>query len=209
MIKKIFTVLNLFIFLALCLFISVSQAKGKGIAMNSELKVNFTKSDDKLQLTYKLINNMETPVYIFNRLYDTDVMGNITLNPNRVYIYPEDENTLILAKMLIEIPSGMMVEAPEIPGLTKIGPHQEFSETLHLSLPLKMVHPYLRKGGSTTKTYKVFKFKLGILPDFPALKLHSSTLEGKTLITPEYGQALKEQKIISTQALSQALDLKP
>jgi hypothetical protein len=183
-----------------------AQSNGKGKAMDittqnqAVLTATIQPAGDTLQLSYKFENHTGTSVYLLNKLMDIDVMGNTSLNSQRLYIFPEDDDTLVLAKMLLKVPANLMVEAPEIPGVTKVESGHSFSETISLALPLRIDYPYPGKPFlEKTKIFKTLKFKLGILPNFQDLRLHPSQCGEQEVLMPEYGQALQAQKLSISQ----------
>lgn len=189
-----------------CTLSCSAQSKGKGKVMDiatpnqTGLTVNLNLTGESLSLSYKFDNHSGAPVYLLNRLMDIDAMGNSSLNPNRVYIFPEGDDTLVLAKMLLKVPANLMVESPEIPGVTKIQNGQSFSENLTLPLPLRCDYPYPGKSyPDKTRMFKILKFQLGIMPDSKELRLYPSQCGEHEVQLPEYGQALQGQRISSSQ----------
>jgi len=163
--------------------------------------------EDKLEAEYSLSNQSEMDVYIFNQLYDTDLIGNATINPNRVYVFIEDDDTVVLAKKVMKIPKGILVEYPEVPFISLIHPGESISEKIILPLPVKLYHPYLKSSLSgQVKYFKHIRFEVGILPASPDLKLREGRLsDGTKFLSPHNGQALQRQITLSSKMLDSSI----
>jgi hypothetical protein len=166
----------------------------------ADLKVEIRKLDGrKLSVSYKLRNGSGGAILVFNRLYSSDSMGNIEMRPERFYIYPDGPDSLALSRRFIPVPGGMAVEDPEVPLGVILKNGQELSETVIMALPLQMDIPY--GGGKDLKTgiFRKINFSLGVVPMREDLETARRRLEGEDVLTLRYGQALKNQIVLSAE----------
>ena len=108
-----------------------------------ELVVEASRIDkETLQVAYTFANRTDQDAFLFNLLFKDYKDGVYETDPNLVYVELGAARAAV-SKKIVPVPDDMEVERPVIPCVTRVGPGEEFSETLRLKLPLKAFTPYL------------------------------------------------------------------
>lgn len=96
-----------------------------------------------LSFTYRFLNRETDPAFLFNRLFlSLDGQGRPLLDP-RIASIEADPGGALVSKRLTPVPAGFAVESPIIPCMTRVGPGEDFAETLTIPLPAPLVSAYL------------------------------------------------------------------
>lgn len=169
----------------------------------TDLRVAIRKLEGrKLSVSYALRNGSKGPILVFNRLYASDSMGNILMEPKRFYIFQESPGVLELTKRVMPIPPGRAVESPEVPLGVLLKPGCELKETETLSLPLRMDVPYGEAKDLRKKVFKKINFSLGMVPMSEDLPIRRGNVGGEEVLILPYGPALKNQILMMAEPVS-------
>jgi hypothetical protein len=163
-----------------------------------------------LALEYQLANRSDGPVYVFSPLYAADRTGAPVVDPNLVYSFVRAGDVVELQKALLRLPPWAVVEAPEVPFLTRLDKGQTLKEELKVPLPLRVHDPYddnypdgHRPAALTAKGWKL---TLGVLADDPQRPVvRTVTVAGKTLLTVSYEDGFKRQVLVTSAVQSDKL----
>lgn len=109
-----------------------------------KLEVSLNSTETTLEVEYKIKNNTNSAIYLFNVLLDPDAVDKVA--PYSFYSCLRADKTLILAKMIPKLPSIAAVEFREIPYVTKVEAGKEFSRKETVSIPVEEFSPYFPKG---------------------------------------------------------------
>jgi len=172
---------------------------------NVELQVRGVEhTPDGLVLTYEVQNRGERPVWLFDRLFDTAPTGHVRLAPHKAYVSIED-GRVVVSRMLHKVPENILVEAPEVPGVTLLQGGETMEERVVLPLPLRESLPYATGKGKELPLSEVreLRLRLGYLVESPDLTLHlGKDSEGVSYKYPSYGPANVAQKVVESGSLT-------
>jgi hypothetical protein len=119
------------------------SAGAKRPMQNSSPTLSVTKAkvqDSALQLSYRVVNPSDHPIYLVARLFRRSAAGFAT-DPNLVYTEVKN-GALQLTKAMIPVPDHIDVEVPEVPYVVKVEAGKAFDETLQVPVPVEPLHPY-------------------------------------------------------------------
>ena len=186
---------------------SLNGRATNGRGGNTAVKVQISvveATSDRLGVQYTVVNTAGHKIYLFNRLFITDMKGQRTLDPNRVYA-EINGTTLHLAKQLVEIPPGMLVEYPVVPYLNRLDPGESFKETLTLALPIRENQPYMSVPFGATEREVMcdeLVFTIGYFvarePDW----VREVEVGDETALSTDYGYAIQTHRTASSQPVA-------
>ncbi|MFH1612574.1 MAG: hypothetical protein ABIB46_02395 [bacterium] len=182
--------------------------------MNEKLNVflfaNIEKKGNELKIEYTLSNRLDCEIFIFNQLFQTDMKGNQTLDPNICYTILDDE-TICISKQLMKIPEELKAEAPEIPYLTRISPMEIFKESINLTLPLHINTPYIESYFKHKKiTKEKIKFIIGyIIPsESEIIRIKEAKIKNETVfLMKSYGIGVMHQKFVESKPFMMSIPI--
>jgi hypothetical protein len=156
-----------------------------------------------LVFEYQLTNKSEGPVYVFSPLYAADKTGAQAVDPNLVYSFVRAGEVVEFQKALLRLPPWAVVEAPEVPFLTRLEKGQTLREEVKVPLPLRVHDPYdenypdgYRPG---TIAAKGWKLTVGVLADDPQQPVvRAATVGGKKLLAVGYEDGFKRQVLVTS-----------
>lgn len=159
------------------------------------LTVAFSADEKGVRVTYSVKNTTQTPIYLFNVIWDFDKTGNYVKAPQPAYVSLDGKNVLNVGKIIHPLPRSQKVELRIIPFGTKVEPGKEFSETVELKAPVEEYNPYFaREVDSTTEERKSSsaRFFLHFTRQSDALDIKPAPL-GKALLLspPNLGDAIE------------------
>jgi hypothetical protein len=157
------------------------------------LSVTANKTDAQtLSLTYRVENVSQETFVLLNRLpnrgADTQSVG-----PNKVYVVPQTDGSVEISKRAIFPPENIDPVALILPLGMKLAPGKSYSETVTLSLPLNISHPY-PSGLSTKMPAQPSRVQicLGYLPASAATR--DAEIRGEKLVFASVA-ALQKQEL--------------
>ena len=98
--------------------------------LNAEISIE----GGKLIIRYSVRNGGKVPVYLTNKVYNSD--SKPVLGPNNVYGRIGDDNVLELGKEMPRMPEGASPVNLVAPYMTQLNPGAQFDEEIVLDLPL-------------------------------------------------------------------------
>ncbi len=119
------------------------------------LTVTAQQTGKTLSLTYRAVNNSKNSLVLLNRLPNRGADAQ-SVGPNKVYLVPQADGSIEISKRAILPPDDIDAAALILPLGMRLEPGKVFSETVTLTLPLALSHPY-----SSSKT-------LAAMPEKPA-----------------------------------------
>ncbi len=132
------------------------------------LETTATVVNSLIRLEYEIRNRESVAIYVFNKLYteiDEDRVWHV--DPNRVYVL-FSEGTGTLAKRVIAVPHGVLVEHREFPCVTRIEPGKSFHESISLVPPIVPWNPYsIDREGERRTVRAEFSFEIGFFRERP------------------------------------------
>lgn len=156
------------------------------------------RSGESLVLTYEVHNRGARPIWLLEGLYDRGPTGSVRLAPDSAYV-DITGGQVVVSRMLMPLPPGVLVESPEVPAVTRVEAGQKVSRRVVLPLPVREALPYASGPGETLPVEGVreLRLRVGYLVDAPELQLHDAKdTAGAAYRTPGYGQAVKAQKVL-------------
>lgn len=90
-----------------------------------------------MTIDYTFSNQSHLTAFLF-----TGVFRDGHVNPDLVYVVPS-RGHIDLAKKMLPVPAGMLVERPEIPLCVRVEPTQSISKTIKVPTPVQPWTPYL------------------------------------------------------------------
>jgi hypothetical protein len=124
--------------------------------------------NNRLRIEYDIRNREKAAIYVFNKLY-TKIDENRVwhVDPNRVYVlFSGGAGTL--AKRVIAVPHGVLVEHREFPCVTRIEPGKSYHESISLVPPIVPWTPYSIDREGEHRTVKAeFSFEIGFFRERP------------------------------------------
>jgi len=153
---------------------------------------------DSMHLMYEVINSLDVPIFVFDRLYDLKASA---LSQDWAYTAFDDARVW-LCRQIWPLPRGLHHENPEVPYGRYLGPGAKLSGQLVLPLPLVERDPYyafLHQAGRTVDvklTQLVLRVGWARVSD---LRGGSSVeLEGEKLVLFPYDEAILKQKFANS-----------
>ena len=105
------------------------------------LNVKFGLSNGQLALVYEVVNAGHTDLYLLNRLYRSS--PKVEMSPDVIYVHLDSKTrTVMLAKKLADLPSGVNVTAPVAPYVTPVRAGEVFREEVHIPIPVREYRQY-------------------------------------------------------------------
>lgn len=144
------------------------------------LQTTINLEQNKLIVSYKVQNKTETPIYLFNVLWDMDNTGKYIPAPQPVYSALRDDETLQLAKQILPLPKGKKVELRIIPYVTKVEANGEFSEKIILDVPVEEYNLYFPKDDNTEyeiRTSESVIFTIQFIRESDKLKVNEAQIK--------------------------------
>ncbi|MFP2930579.1 hypothetical protein ACLESO_36355 [Pyxidicoccus sp. 3LG] len=170
-----------------------------------ELKVEPVRREgESLVLSYEVHNRGGQALWLVDVLFDTAPSGHVTLAPDKAYV-DIDGGRVVVSRMLLPVPDDVLVEAPEVPGVSRLEAGKTASRRVVLPLPLRESLPYGRTPAETLPLDGVRELRLHVayLVDAPGLALHQATdSEGDAYRYPSYGPTVQGQKVLESGPLS-------
>ncbi|HEX6740052.1 MAG TPA: hypothetical protein VF310_17360 [Vicinamibacteria bacterium] len=156
-----------------------------------------------LAFEYQLTNKSDGPVYVFTPLSAADKTGTPAADPNLVYAFVRNGDIVEFQKALLQLPPWAVVEAPEVPFLTRLDKGATLKEEVTVALPLRVHDPYDENYPNgerrPIKTAAGWKLTIGALADDPQQPVvRPVTVGGKKLLTIGYEDAFKRQVQVTT-----------
>ena len=149
------------------------------------LHVEFRIEEQTLFLEYKVKNNLEKPIYLFNVLWDFNLKGDYIPAPSPVYSCLRSDGTLHLAKQILPLPKDRTVELRIIPFAQKVEAGHELSEKISLPIPIAEYNPYypLEPDSKTVEKFadSIF-FSLQFIEHSAQLEVANSSLPNSVRI---------------------------
>jgi hypothetical protein len=100
-------------------------------------------SSAELRISYRVTNDADRRLGLFNRISAIRLDGTADYNPNNVYVDLEGRR-LLVRKIVLPIPPDLKVGARDVPGITLVDRKSVFSEEIRLPLPILACNPYRR-----------------------------------------------------------------
>jgi hypothetical protein len=153
-----------------------------------------------LVLTYEVHNRGGQALWLLDSLFESGPTGSLRLDADKAYVDLQGAQVTV-SRMLHPVPGNLLVEAPEVPGVTRVEPGQRVSRRAVLPVPLRASLPY--DSGSQEELplegMRELRLRVGYLVDEPGLELHEAQdSEGNAYKTPSYGKAVKAQKVLES-----------
>lgn len=170
-----------------------------------ELKVKpLERTEAALVLTYEVHNRGSQVLWLFDRLTVPGPTGAPRIDPDRAYV-DLSEGRAVVSRMLLPTPANLLVESPEVPGVTRLEAGQTATGRVVLPVPLRAVLPHVSEPGQATplEGIRELRLRIGYLVEEPGLELYEARdTEGTPYKSPGYGKALKAQKVLESGKLS-------
>lgn len=125
----------------------------KPVTLTTEINLQ----DKTLRVEYRVKNNTEKPIYLFNILWDFNQSGDYIPAPQPVYSCLQNDGAFHLSKQILPLPKNKRVELRRVPFVTKIEAGEEFNEKFELSVPLSEYNPYFPKKSDDNEENKSAK----------------------------------------------------
>ena len=161
------------------------------------LTVTAQRTGNTLSLTYRAGNNTKETLVLLNRLPNRGADAQ-SVGPNKVYVVPQADGSIEISKRAILPPDDIDAVALILPLGMKLEPGKVFSETVTLTLPLALSHPYPSSktlAAMPEKPARV-KFCLGYVPG--AAVTRETEVRGEKLVYANVA-ALQKQELICTE----------
>lgn len=173
---------------------------------NVELRVKqVERTEAGLALTYEVHNHGEQALWLLDRLFEHGPTGSPQLAPDKAYVELLGGGRVVVSRMLHPVPDNLLVEAPEVPAVTRVEPGQTASRRVVLAVPLRQSLPYASDSAETLplESVRELRLRVGYLVDEPGLELHEARdSEGVPYESPSYGKAVKAQKVLESAPVS-------
>ncbi len=166
-----------------------------GVELRGESAV---RSGDSLVLTYEVHNRGAKAIWLLEGLYERGPTGSVRLSKDTAYV-DITGNKVVVSRMLLPTPENELVEAPEVPAVTRVDAGQKASRRVVLPLPVTESLPYASGPGETLALDAVreLRLRVGYLEDAPGLQLYDAKdTDGVAYRTPGYGPAIQAQKVL-------------
>lgn len=153
-----------------------------------------------LVLTYEVHNHGGRAFWLLEVLFESGPTGSVRLAPDKAYVELQGSQ-VIVSRMLQPVPRNLLVEAPEVPAVTRVEPGQTVSRRAVVPVPLRTSLPYASGAAEELPLEGVreLRLRVGYLVDEPGLELHEAQdSEGTAYKTPSYGQAVEAQKVLDS-----------
>ena len=148
----------------------------KKVLLETEIQLQ----DKTLKISYKIKNQSEKPVYLFNVLWDFSSSGEYISAPQPAYSCLRDDGIFVVAKQIPPLPKSKRVELKIIPFVTKVEAGSEFSDNFELPVPASEYNPYFpRKNNESEKikTAEAVIFKIDYVAETDGLEVKPAPLE--------------------------------
>jgi hypothetical protein len=153
-----------------------------------------------LVLTYEVQNRGGQALWLLDQLFERGPTGSVRLDPDKAYVELQGPQVLV-SRMLHPVPDNLLVEAPEVPAVTRVEPGQTVSRRAVVPVPLRAWRPY--DSGSQEalplEDVRELRLRVGYLVDEPGQELYEARdSEGTAYKSPGYGKAVKAQKVLES-----------
>ncbi|WP_426754864.1 hypothetical protein [Myxococcus sp. Y35] len=169
-----------------------------------ELKVKpVERTAEALVLSYEVHNRGAHALWLVDGLYDEGPTGRRQLAPDKAYVELGGSH-VVVARMLLPVPENMLVEAPEVPAVSRVDAGQTARRRVVLPLPLTAASPYGTEPAETLplEAVRELRLRVGYVLDSPELRRHGAQeARGTVYETTEYGQTLKAQRVLESAPL--------
>jgi hypothetical protein len=166
-----------------------------------ELRVeSVERTEAGLVLTYAVHNRGTQVLWLLDQLFERGPTGSVRLAPDKAYVEVRGAQVLV-SRMLHPVPDTLLVEAPEVPAVTRVDPGQTVSRRAVLPVPLSTSLPYPSgpKEEVSLEDVRELRLRIGYLVDEPGLELHAARdSEGNAWTSPSYGKAVTAQKVLES-----------
>ncbi len=166
-----------------------------------ELRVeSVERTEEGLVLTYAVHNRGAQALWLLDQLFERGPTGSPRLAPDKAHVEVRG-NQVLVSRMLHPVPDTLLVEAPEVPAMTRVEPGQTASRRVVLPVPLTTSLPYPSgpKEEVSLEGVRELRLRIGYLLDEPGLELHAARdSEDKPYTSPSYGKAVTAQKVLES-----------
>jgi hypothetical protein len=143
-------------------------------------------------------------LWLLDRLFESGPTGSLQLAPDKGYVDLRD-GSVVVSRMIHPVPDNLLVEAPEVPGVTRVESGQTVSRRVVLAVPLRQSVPYAQDSAEALplESVRELRLRVGYLEDEPGLELYEAQdPAGGTYKSPSYGKAVRTQKILHSGPIS-------
>lgn len=119
-------------------------AHGEGWMAVSDvtLAVEWTQAEDRLLAQYVVSNASSEAIYVFDQVFVTLPHGARMVEADRAYVSVLADGTLLIEKLVPDLPADRDVESPELPYATLVPPGGRAEGTVRLSVPVLTTPAY-------------------------------------------------------------------
>lgn len=171
--------------------------------MRLELKL-LEQSEHRLVLGYGMTNERGREVFLLDQLPLIDESGACSLDANRVYVEIAGAE-LRLSRQLVQVPEQMVVEAPEVPFLTRLEAGDSIEQQLVVELPAEPFHPYAPPVPADaewqTRSVEGVSFHLGYLTPLEDDWIRQVEIDGQPVSAIDHGLAVRVARVVSSNPL--------
>lgn len=160
---------------------SETKMESEGLKNMPKLEANFVLQESSLRIEYKVKNSTDTPIYLFNRLWEFESSGKTKLAVPNAYSCFRDDATLYVAKQIPPLPKTKSVEIRLVPYVTKVEAGKEFVETIDLTVPVEENNPYFPKmpdSETEDRLAEAAVFGIEFIREIEGLKVTPAAIEG-------------------------------
>ena len=115
----------------------------EAIVLNVVFECAVLQSSTELLVEYRISNQSDQTIGIFNRLPVIAIDGARSYPPDAVYVDFKD-GALLLQKLVLPIPDGLSMAMREAPDVTRLLPNEKIQERFGIALPAKAQNPLRR-----------------------------------------------------------------
>lgn len=163
------------------------------------LRVNWSILDDAIVGQYEFRNDGERRLLVFDRLYETDRSGKRMVQADLAYTTLDDDNVLVIDKLVAPLPEAFDVGSPELPYARLIEPGESLTGRAIVARPVVLRPPYPQAhGAARAHAATAVKLRLGYAPVDEKAVPRGIATEDETVYSVRHAWAAPRQRIVES-----------
>ena len=189
--KKVF--IRLLLFVVLIFKLSVVNGKEMNVISNApratqekpQLDVEAVIQGDIVHVSYSVSNTGKRPIYLMNKLWSMDNIGDYIDPVMPVYVCIAKDNLGRFLKGIPPLPQNQFVEMRVIPFATKVESGEKYIESFKIPVPIDEYNPYFPANNDSTyqlNNVEALIFTLHFLSELEGLSVKETPMDNSLLL---------------------------
>lgn len=163
------------------------------------LRVNWSLLDEAIVGQYELRNDGEGRLLVFDRLYETARSGKRMVQADLAYTTLDDDNVLVIDKLVAPLPEAFDIESPEMPYARLVEPGESLAGRAVVARPVMLRPPYPQtRDAGRARMATAVKLRLGYAPVDEKAAPRGIATEDETVYSVRHAWAAPRQRIVES-----------